>query len=207
MLDEALATRLVQSSYTRERAYFLMRVAVASLSLNLVLGAALGFVALRPPENRYFLSNPDGTMRPLVALNQPVLSDAERGLWVVQAVTESMTFDFTNFRSQLQRSRQFFTPDGFEAFNNALTESGILSSVNRFKYVVSAVPTGAPVQVRGGNLPGSGLYAWEYQIPLLLTYTASDRTNNQNITVSVMVVRMRETENPRGLGIARFEAR
>jgi intracellular multiplication protein IcmL len=205
MLDEAIATQFMRHAWSRERAYFLMRVAVASVALNLLLGTALTYMATRPPEFRYFLANPDGTIRPLIALNQPVLSDAERGLWVTQAVTEALSFDFTNFRVQLERARQFFTPDGFNAFNEALVRADILSSVNRFKYVLNAVPKGAPVQLQAGNLP-DGRFAWQYEIPVLLTFQASDRRNDMDILVRVMVVRTREVDNPRGLGIARFEA-
>ena len=206
MLDEAMATNMVRNAYTRERAVFLMRTIIVSITLNAVLAMVIAFLAARPIPHLYFWTDGNGTIKPLVALGEPVLSESERTIWVTQAVVQAFTMDFANYRGQLQANRINFTPEGFEAFTKAIQESGIQSSIVNFKYLLSAVPTASPVQVAAGRLP-SGVYAWQYEIPMLLTYQATDRNNTQAINLQVVVVRVPETQNPRGMAIARFQSK
>ena len=206
MLDEAAATQMLRQSWTRERASFLSRVGIVSMVLNAVLAAVIGFLAMRPVDHLYFWTSPDGTIRPLVALSEPVLSASERSQWVTQAVTNAFALDFTNFRAQLQGSRVNFTAEGHDGFLKALQSSGIMASIIQYKYIMSAVPKAAPVQVTSGRLP-DGRFAWQYELPILLTFQASDKANTQEMTLQVVVVRVKETENPQGMAVARFQAK
>ena len=206
MLDEALATQMLRAPNTLERATFLMRMCTCSMAVNIVFAFIIVIMAVRPVDHLYFWTTGDGTIRPLVPLTEPVLSDSERAIWITQSVTEALAMDFTNFRTQLQKNRTNFTVEGFEAFNNALQNSGIMGSVISYKYVLSAVPTAAPVQVAQGNLP-DGRFAWQYQLPLMLTYQSSERQNTQAMSLQLVVVRVKQTDNARGMAISRFEAR
>lgn len=206
MLDEAVSTQFLRHAWTRERAAFLQRMGLGSMVMNLVLVVVLCLMALRPVDSLYFWTDGNGTIRPLIPLNEPVLSDSERANWVTQAVTQSFGMDFTNFRSQMQAFRPNFTPEGFEAFARALQDSSILPSIITNKYILSAVPRAAPLELRRGTLP-DGRFSWQYQMPVLLTYQASSQSTTQEVVIEIVVVRVREVDNPRGMAIARFQAR
>ena len=206
MLEEAAATQMLRQSWTRERATFLSRVAILSMGLNAIMVVVIGFLAIRPIDHLYFWTNSDGTIHPLVALSEPVLSASERSLWVTQTITSALSMDFTNFRAQLQSSRANFTSEGHDGFLKALQSSGIMASIIQYKYIMSAVPKAAPLLVAGERLP-DGRFAWQYELPVLLTFQASDKTNAQEMTLQIVVVRVKETENPKGMAIARFQAK
>ena len=174
--------------------------------LNAVFVLVIGFLAMRPVDHLYFWTNGDGAIHPLVALGEPVLSASERSLWVTQAMTGAFALDFTNYRAQIQGSRINFTTEGHDGFLKALQSSGIMASVIQYKYIMSAVPKAAPVQIASGRLP-DGRFTWQYEMPVLLTFQASDKTNTQEMTLQIAVVRVKETDNPQGMAIARFQAK
>ena len=206
MLDEAMATSMVRTSYTRERAVYLMRMNIISMGVNVFFALIIAFLVAKPIPSYFFWTDGNGTIKPLVPLSEATMSESERTLWVTKAVTQAFTMDFANYRGQLQANRVNFTNEGFAAFVKALGESGIQSSVVSYKYLLSAVPTASPTQVADGRLP-NGVYGWQYEVPVLLTYQATDKNNTQSLSLSIVVVRVPETQNPNGMAIARFSSK
>lgn len=202
--DQAVAAVLARNAYVRERHVFLTRLIVvltaalvASLAVNVTL-------ALRKPENRYFLSDVEGRIRDIVPLDRPVESLPVVSAWVASAVSQSLTFSFANYRQEFANARQHFTPEGWAEFERALVDSGLLRIVRENMYVTTAVPTSAPVLSQQGLM--NGRYAWRFQIPMVVTYESAAQRMGQNMMVTVTVVRVPETENPRGLGIIQIVA-
>ncbi len=202
--DEAVATILVRQAYTRERHYLLIRVIIALAGALMFQAVLIYFLATKPPVNYYFSTDRDGRIQPLTPIDKPIGSLIDLSTWVANSVIEAYTFDFANWRTQLSRARNNFTPSGWKGFETALRDSGVLQTVREKKYVTSAVPTSAPVLVSQGMIQGR--YAWKFQIPILVTYQSSEKTVPQNLMIEVLVVRISETENPRGLGIAQLIA-
>lgn len=200
MLDQAFATSLIASAYTRERAALLMRTIVvlggclaASLSLNFIL-------ATKPQEFRYIWTDSEGRLREITLLNEPSLSDVEVANWASLAITEAYTMDFANFRAQQLKAQQNFTPAGWREFQAALERSNTLQSVRANNYVLTAVPTGAPVIEKRGVV--SGRFAWLLRVPITVTFQSSQQKQSSSYTLEILVIRMAPNENPRGIGIA-----
>ena len=198
--DQAFATSLIANAYTRERATFLMRTIVvlgvclsASVSLNLVL-------ATKPQEFRYIWTDAEGRLREITLLNEPSLSDVEVANWVAQAISEAYSMDFANFRAQQLNAQKNFTPAGWREFQAALERSNTLQSVRANNYVLTAVPTGAPVIEKRGVI--SGRFAWLLRFPITVTFQSSQQKQSASYTLEVLVVRMAPNEHPRGIGIA-----
>ncbi len=87
--------------------------------------------------------------------------------WTQTAVVSAFTFDFANYRGQLQSASQYFTADGWQEFMDALQSSGNMNTVITNRMTVSAVATGAPVVLREGILDHH--YAWRITMPMLIT--------------------------------------
>ena len=202
--DAAVATIIAREAYTRERHYLLVRVILCLVAAIVVQAAANLYLATRPPVNRYFATDHDGRIMPLTPVSQPISSTSDLTTWVANSVVQAYTFDFANWRPQLQAAQLNFTGPGWKGFENALKDSGILQTVLEKKYVTTAVPTGSPVLLDKGII--SGRYAWKLQMPLLVTFQSAERTASQNLMVDIIVVRQPETEHPRGLGIAQLIA-
>lgn len=202
--DAAVAAILMRNVYRRERHLFLAKT-IVGLSVALCLSMAVNVALfLLPDRHRYFLTDQEGRIIEIVALDRPVDSLAVVSGWAAQAVAEALTFSFANYRQEFARVRGNFTAQGWEAFERALLDSGVLRTVRENQYVVTAVPTAAPVLVQQGVL--AGRYGWRFQVPLLLSYESASARISQNVLVTVTIVRVPQTEHPRGLGIVQIVA-
>ncbi len=176
----------------------------ACLALSLVsllsLSAFLLTLMLRP-DPVYFGMSRDMKLLPMTPLSQPMLTDAALKNWVAEAVGASFNLDYLNWREQLTRAREYFTPPAFTSFALSLDKEGHLPLMRQQKALIHAVVQGAPVLTKSGVL--SGVLVWEFEVPLLLTYeTSMGRIANNTYTVVVRVRRVSPAENVRGVAIS-----
>lgn len=198
--DMAVATAMVRTAWTRERATFLMRVCLG-LAICLFMSIVLNFLlALQPQQFRYIWTDAEGKLREITVLSEPSLSDVEVASWTASAMAQAYTLNFAEFRAQQIAAQQNFTSSGWRAFQTALERSNTLQTVQANKYVMTAVPTGAPVILASGQVQGR--WAWKVQFPIVVTLQSSSAKQSLIHTLEVLVVRQRPDENPRGIGIA-----
>ncbi len=198
--DMAVATAMVRTAWTRERATFLMRICIG-IAVCLFMSIALNFMlAMKPVEYRYIWTDAEGKLREITVLSEPSLSEVEVASWTAQAMAQAYTLNFAEFRAQQIAAQQNFTASGWRAFQVALERSNTLQTVQANKYVMTAVPTGAPVILASGIVQGR--FAWKVQFPIVVTLQSSSAKQSLNHTLEVLVVRQRPDENPRGIGIA-----
>ena len=203
--DEAVATELSRSAYSRERFIFLLRTLYCALGLIALLTVANVYLAVRPVETKVIAKDPMGGIKELVTLEKPLNSQNEMLAWATNAVTGAFTLSFSNYQQQLQDVRFNFTEPGWRGFQEALRGRGVLDAIINSKYVSTAVPTAAPVVVQQGLIEGK--YAWRIEIPLIVTYESASGRASQSFLVEATIIRRPETENPRGLGIQSIVAR
>lgn len=173
-----------------------------SVFIILVLSGSLVYVIANPPKPKYFATTVDGRIMPLVPLDQPNLSVSALLQWANTAAIASYTYNFVNYRQALQDASEYFTPDGWTAFMNALTSSNNLDAVTSKKLIVSAVATGAPVVLAQGLLENT--YAWKVQMPMLVTYQSASQFSQQSVTVTMLITRISTLNSAHGIGIAQF---
>jgi intracellular multiplication protein IcmL len=202
--EDAIATRLLRDTYTRERHYFLMRVIMILGAVCVIQSGTIGYLASQPTQFRYFATDPEGHIKELLSLDRPITSMNEVLNWTTNAVTQSFTFDFANYRAQLQAAKSNFTEGGWKGFEKAMEEAGVMKQVIGNSYVTTAVPHGAPVVVAQGL--ADGRYAWKLQIPVIVTYQNQGKRSTQELLVTAVIVRRPMTEHPNGLGIAQIIA-
>jgi len=200
--SKALETVVLRNTFYRDNYYRMMAICVW---LTLLLIGLVGFAfyqrTLRPAP-QYFATTPDGTLIQLVPLDQPNLSPNTLVQWATQASTAAYTFNFVNYREAFQYARGFFTTEGYNNFIKALSDSRNLEAVKEKKLVVSSVPTGVPVIVNEGKI--GDRYAWQVEMPMLISYQSATEVIRQDIKLSLLVVRVPTLDSPRGVGIAQF---
>lgn len=179
----------------------LIALNVSVLSLILLIGALI-YIVNNPPAPKYFATFNDGRLVPLIPLNTPNVSQAAILQWANTAVVAVNTYDFFNYRQQLQSASQYFTDEGWQAYLNVLRLSRNLNAVVEKKLVVSAVATRAPVLLRSGLV--DGVYTWVVQIPIQVTYQSASEYNQQSQIVTVMIKRISTLVNPDGIGITNY---
>ena len=202
MPDDALIAVAMRNNFYRDGQRKMIVILLLSILCNLILGLMLVYIITHPPAPKYFATSINGRITPLFPLNEPNQSDSAVLQWANQAAIAAFTYNFVNYRSELQASSGFFTADGWDQFLNALQQSNNLEAVKAKKLIVSAVATRAPVILQKGIL--NGRFAWRVQMPVLVTYQSASEFTQQNNVVTMLISRVSTLNSPRGIGIAQF---
>lgn len=197
--DAKLATVVMRNDFYRDGYRTLMKMTIGQTLIILLLVLAMFYVvSIHQPEDRYFATTEDGRVIPMVALNQPNLSNAALSSWVAQASTDIMTFGHNDYRRQLQEASSYFTRQGWQSFTKALEEASTIETVTANKQIISAAPRGAPIILGQGVV--NGRFQWRVQFPLSLTYESGSKKSSRNYVVTATVVRVSRLESPNGIG-------
>lgn len=202
MAEDALAVVTLRNSFYKDSQRKVMLALLIAILVNLVMGFLLVYLITHPPEPKYFATSINGRITPLFPLDAPNQSDSAVLQWANQAAIAAFTYNFVNYRDELQASSGFFTAEGWTQFLNALQQSNNLDAVKAKKLIVSAVATGAPVITEKGLL--NGVFSWRIQMPLLVTYQSASEFSQQTNVVTLLVTRVSTLNSPRGIGIAQF---
>ncbi len=174
----------------------------------IALIALVGFV-LYQTQNRplpaFFATQATGQRMELTSADLPNMLAATILRWASKAATVSYTYDFNNYKKQLELARPYFTEAGWSDYQNSV--SGLINTVIKNQLFVNGVVTGTPVISNQGPLPGTE-YAWEVQIPFLVSYqSASAAPYQRNYYVVLTIIQVPTTMNPQGIGIDQFVMR
>jgi intracellular multiplication protein IcmL len=202
MAEDALTTVRLRNQFYKDSQRKVMLALLITILVNLVLGGVLLYIITHPPAPKYFATSINGRITPLQPLDQPNQSDSAVLQWANQAAIAAFTYNFVNYRDELQASSAFFTAEGWDQFLGALKQSNNLDAVKAKKLVVSAVATRAPIILQKGVLSGS--YSWRVQMPILVTYQSASEFTQQNNVVTMLITRISTLNSPRGIGIAQF---
>lgn len=201
-MADAITAVALRNKFYKDGQRKLVTALIISILVNIVLAIMLVYLITHPPAPKYFATSVNGRITPLFPLNEPNQSDSAVLQWANQAAIAAFTYNFVNYRDELQASSGFFTADGWTQFLTALQQSNNLDAVKAKKLIVSAVATRAPIILQKGLL--NGQYSWRIQMPLLVTYQSASEFSQQNNVVTMLVTRVSTLNSPRGIGIAQF---
>ena len=137
-----------------------------------------------------------------IALDQPNMPRPAILTWANEAAMTALSYDFANYKQQLQNAAEYFTPDGWQGFMQALKNANELDAIQKNKLATSAVPTGTPEIIEQGEK--NGVYMWRINIPMLLTYASATGATKQPLTITLLIQRTTKYIGKRGLGIVSF---
>lgn len=202
MAEDALTTVALRNTFYKDSQRRVVLALLVALTVNIILASMLVYIITHPPAPKYFATSINGRITPLMPLNEPNQSDSAVLQWANQAAIAAYSYNFVNYRDELQASSQFFTPEGWDQFLNALQQSNNLDAVKAKKLIVSAVATRAPVILQKGVLNGN--YSWRVQMPILVTFQSASEFTQQNNVVTMLITRVSTLNSPRGIGISQF---
>ncbi|KTD74484.1 type IVB secretion system apparatus protein IcmL/DotI [Legionella tucsonensis] len=202
MAEDALTVVALRNKFYKDSQRKVILALLIALIVNIVLAALLVYMITHPPAPKYFATSINGRITPLFPLNEPNQSDSAVLQWANQAAIAAFTYNFVNYRDELQASSGFFTPEGWDQFLNALQQSNNLDAVKAKKLIVSAVATRAPIILQKGVLNGN--FSWRIQMPILVTYQSASEFTQQNNVVTMLITRISTLNSPRGIGISQF---
>lgn len=202
MPQDALMAVMVRNRYYKKGQRKMTVVLLISLLINTLLGYLLIHIINNPPAPYYFATSINGRIVPLFPLDQPNQSDDSILLWATRAGIAAFTYNFVNYREELQASSEFFTPEGWSLFLNALEQSNNLDAVRAKRLIVSAATT-SPATIVGKSIT-NGRYTWRVQMPIQVTYQSPTEYTQQNNLVTLVITRVSTLNTPQGIGIAQF---
>jgi intracellular multiplication protein IcmL len=207
--DKAVAMILFGERYSNDRLHFISRI-MTMMTIALVI-SIIGNLAMlpNPPRYRYVPISNSGLVLPQVPLSQPNHEDQFIIDWTIDAVTRLHSFDFMNYRLQLQDAQKNMTATGWDSFQASMKESSNFNAILGNSFVLTAVPTGAGRIINKEQV--DGIYTWTVQFPMLISYRSSTpaterrktegRVISDALNMTVTVSRVGVFLNHTGLGI------
>ena len=190
------------------------RLLVAVLGMLVVVFAlALALVymvnqAIHGKREYFAVDSATGRMIPMPPLGTPYVSEGALLARVSECVTQVNSYNYVDWQTRLQAAKQeCFTEDGWNTFAEAINRAGSVRLVREGKQIVSANTTGAAVIVKQGDR--SGIYSWEVQVPIQVTYQGGQAGRNvvaSKQLVTLLLQRVPTWQNGSGVGIASYIA-
>lgn len=201
---DVLERVVLRNQYYKEGYKKIMGAFLLSLLLNIALVLLNFYQFAHKPTPRYFAATANGRILPLYPFTDPVLSKPVLLQWAQRAIIASNSFDFLNYREQMNTAAQYYSEEGWQAYLSAQKKAGNLRTVLAKKLATSAVATGAPVIVQEGVL--NGRYMWRIQMPILTTYESGNQKITVTSLVTILVHRDSTLNYPRGISIVQYVA-
>lgn len=204
MADDGLTQVIMRNQFYRDKYRQVSLAFLLVLVINLLLAGIIFYKVINQPQPVYFATTADGKIVELEPLSTPVLSDAQVLQFATRAAVASYTYNYVNYREQLQGAADYFTVRGWKNYQEELKKSKNLEAVVNNRLVGYATPTGAPVIVDRGVI--DGVYAWKVTLPILATYEGGATKITQPLTVTMVIIRVPVVSNPKGVEVSSFYA-
>jgi len=188
-----------------------LRLALGALLVLLVLisilASMLVYFLKHPVHPIYFATNKLGQLMVEPPLNQPFQIE-QVNKWVTTAIEAAYSYDFINYRQELQNAQKYFTDYGWRQYMKGLQASNNLLALTQRRLIVGAAVQGIPKLLVQGILGNQ--YAWKFEIPVLLTYLTppyDEKSQFSNpLIITVIVKRQKLSESDHGLGVVQMIA-
>lgn len=199
---ESSEIRLFRSAWNMDLSQKAIMVAVLSAGTSAASLALVVWFATHPTPPQYFAVSPQGRIIPIEALSTPLLSTAQLLSIAQQWAVDNYTFNYQNYRQEFQRYSGHFSADAWKEWLSSLHQKGIISAMEKNSWVVSAVPTGAPVIIADGMV--NGAYSWRIQMPMLVDFASDASHKNIHYMVTMVLQRAPVTQHADGVKIIQF---
>lgn len=185
------------------RAFHYMSYVTIGMGVATTLAVGTAWWALSSkPDPLFFIAREDGGVIPIVPVANPYLNDAAVLNFAVEAITNSLTLNFANWRSQLSSSSEFFErPNGWNNFLQALEGSGTLDLIRNRNLVSSVIANGAVIVDRGPD--ASGRFRWVVQVPITISYQSANESRTESRLAELEITRLPTWQTSRAVGVTR----
>lgn len=205
---EALAALTVsESKRSRLKGRFI-------LALLVMLAISLGWNSVQSafrPEPKLLGITSDGRVQPLPLLDAPIDSRQTLLDWTRRNIPSLYDFNYSNYKSQIGKARDFVQQVTLKAFQEDLDSSGILSKVKDEFLLLRANIVNEPVITSESTVNGRRL--WVMEVPMSLIYDSGEvrdgkrRQITQDIIFTAWIVRANILEYDGGLMLAKYSVK
>lgn len=202
---DPLVMVLARNAFYRRLHYLALAALALTSSVIIALICVIVFLLQNPTHPLFFATDSVGRLIPIIPVNTPNMTTDDVIDWTTQGVESALSYDYVNFRSQLQSAQKYFTRYGWTNYMNALRGNNNLVALTNRKMVVLAKVVEKPKILAQGILAGS--YAWKFQMPVLVTYLLPPNYEakfSNPLDVTVIVQRQQVLQGYKGLGIVQL---
>ncbi len=206
--DDALVMISLRNEFYRKKYHFVLAVFFLSLIVVGVLIGMLMYLIKHPPQPYYFAADKAGRFIQEIPVTQPNMSTQEVAAWAVDAVESTYTYDYVNYRQQLQNAQKYFTEFGWRSYMKGLEDSLNLVALSKRQLMIIAKVVSPPKLIIEGPLGKSAIYAYKFDVQVLVTYYRppyDDKSKFENpLDVNVIIERQDSLSSYKGLGIVQI---
>ena len=120
-------------------------------------------------------------------------------VWVNEASVNVYTFSYKNWQTRQKNMGQYFLPEAWTAYLNAINQSNIIKQVQDKHMTVTAVATMPPTITKVSPK------LFKATIPLLVSYKGDTETQVQHLNIELEIVKT-DAHDLRGYAINQFVA-
>ena len=148
-----------------------------------------------------------------IPLNLPHMADGAVSDWVVNAVSDILTFPSDDYTVDLARLRGYFDDTGYNEYGAFLEEKSLKKVLESKQFYVRSFVQDVPLLLNEG--PVSEQYRWLYEVPVMVTYMDRSMKDykksqpvSQRVIITVQVGRVHgDTQNDSGLMVERWSGK
>lgn len=203
---DALVLVFSRNSFYKGLHYLALSAFALSLFAIGLLVWALVFLIENPTHPLYFATDDVGRLVQVVPVNVPNMSTEDVTQWTIDAAEAAFSYDYINYRSQLQSAQKYFTNYGWTKYMDAIKSSNNLVGITQRKMIALAQVVDQPKILAQGILAGA--YAWKFEMPMLVTYLLppydAKSTFSNPLVVTMIVQRQPVLEGYKGLGVVQI---
>jgi intracellular multiplication protein IcmL len=204
--DDALIMVHFRNQFYKKKFRFSLFVLFLNLITIAVLIGVLVYLLRNPTRPLYFPTDDVSRLIQYIPINVPNMSTDDVAAWTIDAVENTLSYDFVNYRLQIQNSQKYFNEVGWRNYMAGLTKSNNLLALTQRKYIVIAKVVDKPKLKVEGMLAGA--YAYKFELPVLFTYLYppfDDKSKFTNaVYLDVVVMRQDILSSYKGLAIAQM---
>lgn len=135
-------------------------------------------------------------------LDQPHRSSGDLGDWLSQAMSETLSFNASNYTDNMKLLAKGMSPEALTQYNQWVTSSGILAKLQSDNSQLNGSVEEKPFLVNEG--PVEGRYRWLFEVPVLISFlpkgtTALDKqpsSSDRKLIMTIQIGRVAESQLP-----------
>lgn len=195
------------NSYLMDGARRLQFLKILQLVIVIAFVVLVGLLAnFTVTRHRLFATTVDGKLTAPPPLDQEI-GDNVVNLWLVEAMTKSLTLGFHDFDLRMKEIRPFFNDRGWESYSRFLRTSyngqSNLRSLIENEYLTMSARISRPPQVIQRGLI-RGVYSYQYRIDFDMTIEAASEARSGSFSYEITVERVTPEINPAGIAISQW---
>jgi len=203
---DALSLIFKRNSFYRRQYLLVLATVVLALVAIIILFFLLLSVKKNPQASFYFAVDNTGHLLEDIPVNEQNMSENDVLAWAIDAIESVNSYDYINYRAQLEDARKYFNDYGWVNYKRSLDAANNLTAIIQRKMISVARVIEKPKVLKVGLL--NGAYAWRLEMPMLITYWLPpyDEKNkfSNSLIVNVVIQRRPVLQSYDGLSIVQL---